>query len=73
MKLVSEYRCPECHEVVAEKYVDTTTEELWCPKCKEWYFYGYLSSEHESGGTMKPQNVTQILKNEYDGTSDYHL
>jgi hypothetical protein len=66
-------KCPKCRKEVQEKNIDHRTEELWCQHCRKWHFYGTLAGERVQGGTMKPDNVTEILKSEYDGKTDYHL
>ena len=66
-------KCPKCNKEVPEKDVDRRTEELWCQHCREWRFYGILLSELGNGGSMRPDNVTEQLKREYDGKTDYYL
>ena len=66
-------KCPKCRKEVPPKDVDPRTEELWCNHCKKWRFYGTLESERVNGGTMKPDNVTEQLKRQYDGKADFNL
>jgi DNA-directed RNA polymerase subunit RPC12/RpoP len=66
-------KCPRCNKEVPDKLVDKMTEELFCKNCGRWVFYSTLQSEKVNGGTMKPDNVTEQLKREYDGTTDYRL
>ena len=66
-------RCPRCKREVPDKLVDKRTEELFCKNCGRWVFYGTLHSEKVNGGTMKPDNVTELLKMEYDGKTNYRL
>lgn len=71
---LSKIRCPECDKEVFEKDVVAKNEEAYCAKCKQWFFYGALSTDRSTDGIIrKPTDVTQILQNEYNGTSDYHL
>lgn len=66
-------KCPKCNKEVDAIDVNYQTEELWCKHCKQWHFYGMLLSELSNGGTMRPDNVTEQLKREYDGKTDFHL
>ena len=66
-------KCPECKKEVTDTCINPKSEELFCKHCGRWLFYGTLSSERVNGGTMKPDDVTEQLKREYDGTTDYRL
>jgi len=68
-------RCSNCNNEVPEKDIYRRTEELYCQHCKKWRFYGKLTARYPAagGGTMKPDNVTEQLKREYDGKTDYYL
>lgn len=66
-------KCPKCNKDIPEKDIRRKPEELFCQHCQEWRFYGSLRKRGPHGGTMKPDNVTEQLKREYDGKTDYHL
>lgn len=65
--------CTGCGKTPPPKFFRPACEEAFCPKCCKWFFYGTLLPFPHStgGGKMKPDNATEQLAREYNGTTDF--